>query len=63
MRTSPGIERANETNSAVENSLPAKEVADQYGFRDFSSLAIERRRADGRMRALEALRSIFMPMI
>ena len=49
--------------NSVEISLPAKEVADQYGFRDFSSLGIERRRADGRMRALEALRSIFMPMI
>ena len=49
--------------NSVEISLPAKEVADQYGFRDFSSEGIERRRADGRARALEALRSIFTPII
>jgi NTE family protein len=49
--------------SSVEISLPAHEAPDQYGFRDFSSDGIERRRAAGRMRALEAIRSTFTPMI
>ena len=49
--------------STVEISLPPREAQDHYGFRDFSSEGIERRRAAGRMRALEALRPIFAPML
>jgi NTE family protein len=49
--------------STVEISLPPNEAQDHYGFRDFSSEGIERRRAAGRGRALEALRSIFAPML
>jgi predicted acylesterase/phospholipase RssA len=49
--------------NTVEISLSANEAPDQYGFRDFSSEGIERRRAAGRTRALEALRSIFAPML
>lgn len=49
--------------NTVEISLSANEAADQYGFRDFSSEGIERRRAAGRTRALEALRAIFTPML
>ncbi len=49
--------------SSVEISLPPNEVQDHYGFRDFSSEGIERRRVAGRTRALEALRSIFTPML
>ena len=49
--------------STVEISLPPHETQDHYGFRDFSSEGIERRRVAGRTRALEALRSIFAPML
>ena len=49
--------------STVEISLPPNEAQDHYGFHDFSSEGIERRRAAGRTRALEALRSIFAPML
>ena len=49
--------------STVEISLPPNEAQDHYGFHDFSSEGIERRRAAGRTRALEALRSIFALML
>jgi len=49
--------------STVEISLPPNEAQDHYGFRDFSSEGIERRRAAGRTRALDALRSTFAPML
>jgi len=49
--------------NTVEISLPPNEANDPYGFRDFSSEGIERRRTAGRLQALEALRSIFTPMI
>src|SRR6185437_3150752 len=49
--------------STVEISLPPHETQDHYGFRDFSSEGIERRRAAGRTRALDALRSTFAPML
>jgi NTE family protein len=49
--------------NTVEISLSTDDTQDPYGFRDFSSEGIERRRAAGRMCALEKLRSIFTPMI